>query len=87
MFSTSCEILHKKEMLSTVGEVCFEVEPSGAELYVDGEYAGYATGCYTLDRGPHTIEISRKNFISFEREIYVGEAQQTIRTRLAPSKD
>jgi hypothetical protein len=83
---SSCKILHKKEMIATTGEVCFDVQPASAELYIDGKYVGMAKGCMTLDRGPHFVQIEKKNFIPYEREIYVGEAQQVIRVKLSPER-
>ncbi len=83
---SSCEIAHKKEMVATTGEVCFEVQPASAELYIDGRHVGMAKGCMTLDRGPHSVQIKKNNFVPYEREIYVGEARQVVQVRLSAEK-
>ncbi len=83
---SSCEVLRTDEMMSTTGQVCFDVQPAAAEVYIDGEYAGQAKGCMTLERGRHHIKIDKKNFHSYERDIYVGRATQNITVKLPPEK-
>lgn len=87
VFAISCETLRTDDMISTTGEVCFDVQPAAAKVYIDGDYAGMAKGCMTLARGPHTVVIMKDNFVTYEKDIYVGTARQDISVKLAPGKD
>jgi hypothetical protein len=82
----SCEILRTDEMVATRGEVCFNVQPAASDVYIDGGYAGTAQGCKSLERGPHTLRIEKRNFVTYERDIYVGEARQMIEVKLTPER-
>jgi hypothetical protein len=60
---------------TTTGYLRLEVEPTTAQVYVDGLYAGivadFRSGGYPLDAGPHRIEIRADGFNSQSVELRI----------------
>jgi len=81
-----CEIKNTTVMQPSVGEVCFQVEPASADVYVDGKFIGRANEfrekCLELATGRHHISLVKSGFVSYEEDIYVGQARQFIKTNL-----
>lgn len=67
--------------------VQFSSDPSGAEIAIDGNYAGSTTSVIKLKPGTHSIRITKKGYTPWERSIdtAVGESR-TIAADLDPAK-
>lgn len=81
----------KVEQVADRGLVVFKVEPSNAEVWIDGRKKGKArdfsgrTGVLDLDGGRHTLELRKEGYVTFKKELVVGGgAKQTIRVTLDP---
>lgn len=46
-------------------------EPEGAEIYVDGNFVGSTPSTISLSVGEHTIKITRKGFVDWERKLII----------------
>lgn len=46
-------------------------EPEGAEIYVDGNFVGSTPSKISLSVGEHTIKVTRKGFIDWERKLNI----------------
>ena len=71
------------------GFVVFKVEPSSAEIWVDGHLEGKAREfsgsrkVLRLSSGPHKLEIRREGYETYQQDLYAGAgAKQTITVRL-----
>jgi hypothetical protein len=62
-------------------------DPSGAEITIDGNYAGNTPSLINLKPGTHSIKITKNGYIPWVRsiEIVTGE-QRTIAAALEPAK-
>lgn len=86
---TSCSLLHRNESVATQGQLCFEVDPAGAVVTVDGVEMGKSKeftveeGCLALEEGRHTVKLSAENHQPYEREYYVGTSTQHLKIKLA----
>jgi len=83
----SCSMEKSSVMVPSEGQVCFNVVPNSAEVFVDGKDMGqagqYEKGeCLVLTLGPHNIQILAPGFESDNEDIYVGQAKQFVRARL-----
>ena len=69
---------------SPEGYLRLEVEPTSAQVYVDGLYAGtvadFRAGAYPLDAGPHRVEIRADGFNSQSVELRI-RANDTLSYR------
>lgn len=81
----------KVEQVADRGLVVFKVEPSSAEVWIDGRKKGKArefsgrTGVLDLEGGRHTLELRKEGYVTFKKELIVGGgAKQTIRVTLDP---
>jgi len=85
-----CEIKTSTVMQPSVGQLCFQVEPASAEVYADGKFVGrvndFNEKCLELDTGKHHISLVKSGFASYEADIYVGQAQQFLKTRLGKAE-
>lgn len=52
-------------------------EPEGAEIYVDGNFVGSTPSKISLSIGVHTIKVTRKGFIDWERKLNI-EAESAL---------
>ncbi len=71
------------------GFAVFDVEPSDAEVWLDGQLAGKArefTGgskVLLLQSGTHKIEIKKEGYAPFRKELYASSGvKQTVSARL-----
>jgi len=89
-----CKIKQTIEMTPNIGELCFEVEPASAEVYVDEKYMGKvnefspARGCLELPIGTHRIEIKKSGFETYSEKAYIGAGRQWVKLKMgkAPYK-
>lgn len=51
------------------GELAIETQPADAELWIDGERRGVATGTVTLPAIPHQVEIRKGGYAGFRKTI------------------
>jgi hypothetical protein len=84
----SCSMEKTSVMVPSEGQVCFQVVPNSAEVYVDGKNMGKSSQfekgeCLVLDLGKHNIQILAAGFESYNEDINVGQAKQFFRARLA----
>lgn len=75
------------------GRIIIDCDPSNAMVYVDGEKVGKASKfnseseALVLQSGSHVIEIRKKDYQTFRKEIYVGNrVLQTLQVRLQRSE-
>jgi hypothetical protein len=65
------------------GTLSLTSEPSGAEVSIDGEFAGNTPCKLTLDAGKHTIKVTAKDYKDWSRELTVGDgSEMTVRAEL-----
>lgn len=66
------------------GEVFFEIEPSDASVYVDGEFYGKASQVTRLElaAGRHRIEVVRPGYRTEETEIEIGSEARKVVVKL-----
>jgi hypothetical protein len=74
-------------MVPSEGQVCFVVDPAGAEVFVDGNDMGKAEqfkdpACLVLTLGKHDIQILKSGFGPYTESINVGQAKQFVKARL-----
>jgi len=74
------------------GRVMIDCDPSSAIVYVDGVKIGKASkfdsesDALVLESGSHLIEIRKKKYQAFRKEIYVGNrVLQTLQVKLHKS--
>ncbi|MGZ4789944.1 MAG: PEGA domain-containing protein [Terriglobales bacterium] len=58
------------------GTLSLTSEPSGAEVYIDGEFAGNTPSKLTLDAGKHTVKVTAKDYKDWSREMTVREGSE-----------
>ena len=94
ILSIGCKIKTTIEMTPNIGELCFEVQPASAKVYVDEKYIGKvnefspAKGCLELPIGTHRIEIKKSGFESYSEKAYIGSGRQWVKLKMgkAPYK-
>jgi hypothetical protein len=65
------------------GTVSLTSEPSGAEVSIDGEFAGNTPCKLTLDAGKHTIKVTAKEYKEWQHEMTVREgSEMTVNAQL-----
>jgi hypothetical protein len=65
------------------GTLSITSEPSGAEIYVDGQFSGNTPSKLTLDAGKHTIKVSVKDYKDWSHDMTVGAgAEMTVNAQL-----
>ncbi len=68
------------------GTLSLTSDPSGAEVSIDGEFAGNTLCKLTVDAGKHTIKITAKDYKDWSREITVREgSEMTVNAGLEKS--
>jgi hypothetical protein len=69
---------------SAVGQTIIEFtsEPSGAEIEVDGNYAGNTPSTETLAPGEHTIRISKSGYKAWERKTKTSAGHINVAAKL-----
>jgi hypothetical protein len=84
----SCGETKTTTMVSSDGQICLDVLPPGAELFIDGKDQGICDPfkeptCLSLAKGKHELEIRKAGFEDHSESIFVGEgAKQVIRVRM-----
>jgi hypothetical protein len=58
------------------GSLVITSDPSGAEVYVDGEFSGNTPCKLTVDAGKHTIKVAKKDYKEWTRELTVRERSE-----------
>jgi len=92
LLAVACNLVTTEQTVPLSGQVCFEVQPASATVYVDGQEVGTANeftpdkGCLKLTPGPHVITAAKENFIGYERKIYVGSGTEYIKVKLSPAR-
>lgn len=68
--------------------LAFDVEPSDADVEIDGAARGKASdlGAIELAPGPHQIVISKAGFEVWRGEVALETKPETIQVRLVPTK-
>ena len=61
------EIVLEEE--AAVGSIDVKTDPAGAELWIDGEHAGYSGRGRTIPAGGHRIRVTLPGFVPEEREV------------------
>lgn len=69
-----------------LGSIRFEITPSDAELYIDGELKDYKE-LVTLSYGSHRIQISKDGYTTFSGKLYVKETLRTLKFALTANGD
>jgi hypothetical protein len=91
MIGSSCSCVKKEGVVTTPpasGQVCFNVRPPGAEVYVDGRPAGRAgdftraRGCMALDAGPHKISVRMRGYASYDTTVVAGSSPKYVNVTL-----
>lgn len=54
------------------GTVAFSSDPAGADIFVDGSYAGGTPATLRIDPGLHSIELRKPGFTNWARKMVVG---------------
>ena len=77
------------EQVADRGLVVFRVEPSSAQVWINGEKAGEASDfdgrvkVLELDGGRHHLELRKDGYVTHSQELVVGSGvKQTIRVSL-----
>ncbi len=65
-----------------IGYVRFDIEPYGADLYINGASVDYADPI-KLNYGEHTIQVTMTGYNDFNGTLTIGESTPTISIRLA----
>lgn len=77
-----------------VATVRFEVMPSDARVYLDGAFAGLATGQYDVDLGEHTVLLEADGYLREEhsftartegQEVVVGPVELAVQVQVEPT--
>jgi hypothetical protein len=70
------------------GTLALEIDPSDADVEVDGTPRGKASELKALDLepGPHQIVIKKPGFEIWRGEVALAKASETIQVRLVPAK-
>ncbi|MBI4208672.1 MAG: PEGA domain-containing protein [Deltaproteobacteria bacterium] len=80
LLAAQCSTMPKTTVsgLGNEGKVVILCEPSNAWVYVDGNKVGKASkfdsesNPLTLSNGSHVIELRKKGYQSYRKEVYVG---------------
>ena len=51
------------------GDLSVKTRPADAELWIDNEHRGLASGVYTLAAVPHTVEIRKEGYAGFRKTV------------------
>ncbi|MBA2540845.1 MAG: PEGA domain-containing protein [Deltaproteobacteria bacterium] len=70
------------------GRLALDVEPTDAEVEVDGTLRGKASELRSLElaSGPHQIVIRKPGFEIWRGEVVIETQSETIQVRLVPAK-
>ena len=72
---------------SNLVTVYVESSPSGAEIWIDGEFVGSTNLTYAIPPGKRVIEIRRATFETWKRELTVRANTPTrVRADLTPAR-
>ena len=71
-----------KPIEEKVGYVTFEINPVGADLYIDGILENYAE-TVKLDYGDHVVRVSLTGYKDFTGILSIGESTSTVHISLA----
>jgi PEGA domain len=66
----------QKASAPSIGSVAVASDPAGAEIYVDGKFAGQTPSTIPLAGGPHRVELRSPGRKNWERELEVIEGSQ-----------
>lgn len=56
-------------LTALTGDLSVETRPEDAELWIDNEHRGLATGVFTLAAVPHTVEIRKEGYAGFRKTV------------------
>lgn len=56
-------------LTALTGDLSVETRPKDAELWIDDEHQGLATGVYTLAAVPHNVEIRKEGYAGFKKTV------------------
>ena len=57
------------KLTALTGDLSVETRPKDAELWIDNEHRGSASGVFTLAAAPHTVEIRKEGYAGFRKTI------------------
>ena len=56
-------------LTALTGDLSVETRPKDAELWIDNEHRGHASGVFTLAAVPHTVEIRKEGYAGFRKTV------------------
>jgi hypothetical protein len=74
------------------GTLTFDVKPTDAKIYIDGEFVGlakYFTGKKRELRilsGEHTVQLKRDGYHDITRKVYISDTQEHFQYNMAPDE-
>ena len=73
---------------AVMGKLAFDIEPTDAEVEVDGSARGKASEVreLALAPGPHQIVIKKPGFEIWRGEVALEKTTETVQVRLVPKK-
>jgi len=61
-----CRVRVESDIPAGQGQICFDVQPASASVYIDGQHVGMANqGCVQVSPGRHEVTISKKNMDTY----------------------
>ena len=57
------------KLAALTGDLAIQTEPPDAELWIDGERRGTASGVFTLPAVPHEVEIRKEGYAGFQKTV------------------
>lgn len=67
-----------------IGEVTFEIEPEGADLYLNGTSVDYSTPV-TLNYGKYRLDVILSGYLNYTGILTVGKSTEVVRIDLVPA--
>ncbi len=68
-------------------ELVLTSSSDGADIEIDGVFAGNTPSTVQVSAGDHTVRISRKGYSTYEKQIHVSGGKITLRAELEPVKE
>ena len=75
-----------RKSVKNVGNVTFNVEPRGADLFINGTKVDYSKPI-ALNYGTYSVEVSLNGYSTYIGRLTVAETDKTINISLEPEND
>lgn len=75
-----------RKSVKNVGSVCFNVDPQGADLFINGTRIDYSKPI-SLNYGTYSVTASLNGYNTYTGRLTVAEADKTINISLEPKED